>query len=176
MASIFPVTWGRSALRAEERAEGTEESRSQPGPGAHSPELSVTSLSSLGTDQELSAVRKNRQVIEFCRGVSPENNVLQAQGEAALTKCEGNASQEPNSSCPSIFLPLRAYTERLTHELALLLAEIGVGITGFGVFFILFGILLYFDSVLLAFGNVSPQALGTAPGWPGGSAPSSFRS
>ncbi|XP_063095764.1 vesicle transport protein GOT1A isoform X2 [Cavia porcellus] len=31
--------------------------------------------------------------------------------------------------------------------------KIGVGITGFGVFFILFGILLYFDSVLLAFGN-----------------------
>ncbi|EHB10532.1 Vesicle transport protein GOT1A, partial [Heterocephalus glaber] len=32
--------------------------------------------------------------------------------------------------------------------------EIGVGITGFGVFFILFGTLLYFDSVLLAFGNL----------------------
>lgn len=40
----------------------------------------------------------------------------------------------------------------------MLLAEIGVGITGFGVFFIFFGILLYFDSVLLAFGNVSPSA------------------
>lgn len=39
------------------------------------------------------------------------------------------------------------------------LAEIGVGITGFGIFFILFGTLLYFDSVLLAFGNVSPPAL-----------------
>ncbi|KAK7800791.1 hypothetical protein U0070_016500, partial [Myodes glareolus] len=38
--------------------------------------------------------------------------------------------------------------------LSLLLAEIGVGVTGFGVFFILFGILLYFDSVLLAFGNL----------------------
>lgn len=33
-------------------------------------------------------------------------------------------------------------------------AEIGVGTTGFGIFFILFGILLYFDSVLLAFGNL----------------------
>ncbi|XP_038206068.1 vesicle transport protein GOT1A isoform X2 [Arvicola amphibius] len=32
--------------------------------------------------------------------------------------------------------------------------KIGVGVTGFGVFFILFGILLYFDSVLLAFGNL----------------------
>nr|XP_037841614.1 vesicle transport protein GOT1A isoform X3 [Chlorocebus sabaeus] len=32
--------------------------------------------------------------------------------------------------------------------------EIGVGITGFGIFFILFGTLLYFDSVLLAFGNL----------------------
>ncbi|XP_044904841.1 vesicle transport protein GOT1A isoform X1 [Felis catus] len=31
--------------------------------------------------------------------------------------------------------------------------KIGVGTTGFGIFFILFGILLYFDSVLLAFGN-----------------------
>lgn len=44
----------------------------------------------------------------------------------------------------------------------LLFAEIGVGITGFGAFFILFGILLYFDSVLLAFGNVSTPALGTS--------------
>lgn len=34
------------------------------------------------------------------------------------------------------------------------IAEIGVGTTGFGIFFILFGILLYFDSVLLAFGNL----------------------
>lgn len=36
------------------------------------------------------------------------------------------------------------------------IAEIGVGTAGFGLFFILLGILLYFDSVLLAFGNVSP--------------------
>uniref|UniRef100_A0AC11DVT8 KiSS-1 metastasis suppressor n=1 Tax=Ovis aries TaxID=9940 RepID=A0AC11DVT8_SHEEP len=33
-------------------------------------------------------------------------------------------------------------------------SEIGVGTTGFGIFFILFGMLLYFDSVLLAFGNL----------------------
>ncbi|XP_078497420.1 vesicle transport protein GOT1A [Lissotriton helveticus] len=32
--------------------------------------------------------------------------------------------------------------------------KIGVGLTGFGIFFILFGVLLYFDSVLLAFGNI----------------------
>uniref|UniRef100_A0A4X1V1G6 Golgi transport 1A n=1 Tax=Sus scrofa TaxID=9823 RepID=A0A4X1V1G6_PIG len=32
--------------------------------------------------------------------------------------------------------------------------KIGVGTTGFGIFFILFGMLLYFDSVLLAFGNL----------------------
>ncbi|KAF6074551.1 golgi transport 1A [Phyllostomus discolor] len=32
--------------------------------------------------------------------------------------------------------------------------KIGVGITGFGIFFILLGVLLYFDSVLLAFGNL----------------------
>ncbi|NXE26633.1 GOT1A protein, partial [Ardeotis kori] len=31
---------------------------------------------------------------------------------------------------------------------------IGVGLVGFGLFFILFGVLLYFDSVLLAFGNI----------------------
>ncbi|KFV71707.1 Vesicle transport protein GOT1A, partial [Dryobates pubescens] len=31
---------------------------------------------------------------------------------------------------------------------------IGVGLVGFGLFFILFGILLYFDSVLLALGNL----------------------
>lgn len=52
-------------------------------------------------------------------------------------------SGQPLPSCPA--------------TVTLSLAEIGVGITGFGVFFILFGILLYFDSVLLAFGNVSPQ-------------------
>ncbi|XP_057411838.1 vesicle transport protein GOT1A isoform X1 [Balaenoptera acutorostrata] len=34
------------------------------------------------------------------------------------------------------------------------IAEIGVGTTGFGIFFILFGMFLYFDSVLLAFGNL----------------------
>ncbi|XP_055975153.1 vesicle transport protein GOT1A [Sorex fumeus] len=34
------------------------------------------------------------------------------------------------------------------------LQKIGVGTAGFGVFFILLGILLYFDSVLLAFGNL----------------------
>uniref|UniRef100_A0A7M4EVJ6 Golgi transport 1A n=1 Tax=Crocodylus porosus TaxID=8502 RepID=A0A7M4EVJ6_CROPO len=32
--------------------------------------------------------------------------------------------------------------------------RIGVGIMGFGLFFILFGVLLYFDSVLMAFGNI----------------------
>ncbi|XP_045039354.1 vesicle transport protein GOT1A isoform X2 [Desmodus rotundus] len=32
--------------------------------------------------------------------------------------------------------------------------KIGVGTTGFGIFFILFGVFLYFDSVLLAFGNL----------------------
>ncbi|KAG5202097.1 hypothetical protein JEQ12_003487 [Ovis aries] len=37
---------------------------------------------------------------------------------------------------------------------SLRIAEIGVGTTGFGIFFILFGMLLYFDSVLLAFGNL----------------------
>uniref|UniRef100_A0A493T300 Golgi transport 1A n=1 Tax=Anas platyrhynchos platyrhynchos TaxID=8840 RepID=A0A493T300_ANAPP len=32
--------------------------------------------------------------------------------------------------------------------------RIGLGLVGFGAFFILFGMLLYFDSVLLAFGNI----------------------
>lgn len=58
-----------------------------------------------------------------------------------------------------IFCPPRAHTGHLSCveeklRLSLPFAEIGVGITGFGVFFILFGILLYFDSVLLAFGNL----------------------
>uniref|UniRef100_A0A8C8A1K1 Golgi transport 1A n=1 Tax=Oryzias sinensis TaxID=183150 RepID=A0A8C8A1K1_9TELE len=34
------------------------------------------------------------------------------------------------------------------------LQKIGVGLMGFGLFFLLFGVLLYFDSVLLAFGNI----------------------
>lgn len=38
-----------------------------------------------------------------------------------------------------------------------------MGTTGFGIFFILFGVLLYFDSVLLAFGNVSAPACGPPP-------------
>ncbi|XP_063153627.1 vesicle transport protein GOT1A isoform X2 [Candoia aspera] len=32
--------------------------------------------------------------------------------------------------------------------------EMGVGLVGFGIFFLLFGVLLYMDSVLLAFGNI----------------------
>ncbi|XP_072336155.1 vesicle transport protein GOT1B-like isoform X1 [Scyliorhinus torazame] len=32
--------------------------------------------------------------------------------------------------------------------------RIGAGLMGFGVFFLLFGVLLYFDRVLLAFGNI----------------------
>nr|XP_057911674.1 vesicle transport protein GOT1A isoform X2 [Doryrhamphus excisus] len=32
--------------------------------------------------------------------------------------------------------------------------NIGIGLMGFGLFFLLFGVLLYFDSVLLAFGNM----------------------
>ncbi|KAM4701589.1 vesicle transport protein GOT1A [Discoglossus pictus] len=34
------------------------------------------------------------------------------------------------------------------------LQKLGAGLAGFGVFFLLFGVLLYFDSVLLAFGNL----------------------
>ncbi|XP_003220457.1 vesicle transport protein GOT1A [Anolis carolinensis] len=34
------------------------------------------------------------------------------------------------------------------------LQKIGVGLMGFGAFFLLFGMLLYMDSVLLAFGNI----------------------
>ncbi|XP_026532683.1 vesicle transport protein GOT1A [Notechis scutatus] len=34
------------------------------------------------------------------------------------------------------------------------IVEIGVGLVGFGMFFLLFGVLLYMDSVLLAFGNI----------------------
>ncbi|XP_055364759.1 vesicle transport protein GOT1A isoform X1 [Betta splendens] len=34
------------------------------------------------------------------------------------------------------------------------LQKIGIGVMGFGLFFLLFGVLLYFDSVLLAFGNI----------------------
>nr|XP_008107863.1 PREDICTED: vesicle transport protein GOT1A isoform X2 [Anolis carolinensis] len=41
------------------------------------------------------------------------------------------------------------------------LQKIGVGLMGFGAFFLLFGMLLYMDSVLLAFGN-KPKLKGTS--------------
>ncbi|XP_071989229.1 vesicle transport protein GOT1A [Engystomops pustulosus] len=32
--------------------------------------------------------------------------------------------------------------------------KLGAGLVGFGIFFLIFGVLLYFDSVLLGFGNI----------------------
>lgn len=68
------------------------------------------------------------------------------------------AQSSPEGTCPVT----NGETPRAPPTTASLpVAEIGVGITGFGAFFILLGMLLYFDSVLLAFGNVSVPALRT---------------
>lgn len=41
------------------------------------------------------------------------------------------------------------------------LAEIGIGVTGFGMFFLFFGVILFFDKGLLAIGNVSNFQINT---------------
>ena len=37
--------------------------------------------------------------------------------------------------------------------------QIGIGLTGFGIFFLFFGIVMFFDQGLLAIGNVSIRSL-----------------
>ncbi|XP_037108173.1 vesicle transport protein GOT1A [Syngnathus acus] len=49
----------------------------------------------------------------------------------------------------------RETIERITTMVAVTeFQKIGIGLVGFALFFLLFGVLLYFDSVLLAFGNI----------------------
>lgn len=73
------------------------------------------------------------------------------------------STELPEGTCPMVIreIPGPASPQSPSHHGLLPVAEIGVGITGFGAFFILLGALLYFDSVLLAFGNVSAPALRT---------------
>ncbi|XP_061146433.1 vesicle transport protein GOT1A isoform X1 [Syngnathus typhle] len=90
---------------------------------------------------------------------------------------KGQMRKRKHSVSQSVSLKSTETIERITTMVVVTeFQKVGIGLVGFALFFLLFGVLLYFDSVLLAFGNVSSFQLDTFSDPIGGSVQNMFHS